>query len=1315
MSIKIPWMPSLSPLFTFSRLLFYADPTWLDRLLLCVGTIAAIAAGVPFPLIGIVFGELVDDFNSASCDNQNANVSAASTAELRSSFNSKVLLLVYLAIGTFVLVYTHILCWNITSQRLAQRVRDRYLRSLLSQDIAFFDNLQAGEVSARLNGDIQAIETGASEKVGVFLTCISFCITAYVIAFIKDAELAGMLISLIPAFLLMAIVGGYFVSKHSTKVSDYFAKASAIASEGLSNIGLVHALGANARLEEKFSGYLRDARKEGVRKAAAAAVQAGLLYFISFSANALAYWQGSRKIAATVENGGNGTTAGQIYTVIFILVDAAIFLSTVAPLLPLFGGAIAAFERLQVDIDHRPSIDSTSAGGEKPTSVNGSIGFQNVSFKYPSRPDHPVLQDVSFVCEAGKLTAIVGLSGSGKSTIASLVSRFYDPESGTVALDGIGIKDLNVKALRGYISLVPQEPSLLDRSILENIALGLVNSPAHAHLEKILLSDTLSRIVTDVKHGTDIDTCATKFGSEAAEILNLVRTAADLADATIFIGRLENGFGTSVGSSGTLISGGQKQRIALARALVRDPKILILDEATAALDSASEQRIQAAIAKASEGRTVISIAHRLSTIKAASKIVVMKTGTVLEQGNHDELMSMNGSYADFIRLQSVQSSEEKQPSQPTDDDIDAAPQPEEAMLPKKASNSAPSSTEETSEPEQDIAGKSIFRTMAPLVRPYLFHLLLAFFAATIVGGTFPASGTIFGNTLGSFSPCNSADYIRSRGLLFSGLFFMLACVEFFANFTNWAVFGYISERLLFKVRVGSLKSLLSQPLQWHESNGRNPTQLLDYITKDGNALAGFSGSIVGTAFSVIVNFIVAVTLSLAIAWRIAIVLLAVVPLLIGAGFMQLRSISRFAEKHAGAFSSSVGITVEAVSNIRTVAALSLEDEILQTYRRSLAEPRKEMVIQSFKTNIWLAVANSMGNILYAFAHWWGSTNVLEGRYSQTQYFIILIALLVSAQLWGQLFTLAPEISRAKAAISRVVGVLELEKDATGKFSSGKTTPDIEDADYEKKDIESCANSSPPLNFSGGAAVEFHTVAFSYPARPNVQVVKSLSLLIRPGQFCALVGPSGAGKSTVLALLERLYSPSSGSITIDGLDISRLNSASFRDEIAYVPQDNVLFQGTIKFNLCLGARPGYTPTDAEIQEACKLANIHETIMSLPNGYDTECGSNGSQFSGGQRQRLSIARALVRKPRLLLLDESTSALDAESEKALEEGLNRAVKGNGVTVIAIAHRLRTIARADVIFLVEGGEVVDQGRHEELVQRSESYRVNALHQMVA
>lgn len=996
----------------------------------------------------------------------------------------------------------------------------------------------------------------------------------------------------------------------------------------------------------------------------------------------------------------------------------AIVLSQVAPMLPLFGGAIAAFKRLRKDIETQPSIDNTSTSNEKPSSINGSVEFRNVGFTYPSRPDHPVLNDISLQCEAGKLTAIVGLSGSGKSTIASLITRFYDPQSGEVLLDGRNIKDLNLKHLRGAVSLVQQEPSLLDRSILENIALGLVNSPLHAHLEKILLGGTLTTLAEKVRSGQNLTEAAEAAGSEISEIVRLVQHAADLADVAIFIDHLEFGFGTLVGSSGSLVSGGQKQRIALARALVRDPRILILDEATAALDSASEQRIQAAIERASQGRTVISIAHRLSTIKNASKIVVMKKGDIIEQGTHDELIALDGSYADMIRLQTVKTSEDGASSSRTSlDSHEIDPIADEKLALTARTNTISSKEKQETAPTElskgEIVAKSIYKTMSPLVRPYLLLLTLAFFAALIVGGQYSGSGLLFGNIMGTMSPCNPPDFIRSRGELLSGLWFMLACIEFLANFTSWAVFGLISERLIYKVRNLSLRSLLQQPLEWHESAGRNPSMLLEYITKDGNSLAGFSGSIIGTMFSVIVNFVAAIVLSHIVAWRIAIVCLVIIPLLLGAGYMQFRAIGKFAAKHAGAFSSSIGVTIEAVTNIKTVHALSIEDEIVQTYRRSLKGPRKEMVQQSFKTNIWLAIANSCGGFIYAFAYWWGSKNIIEGRYTQTQFFIILISMLVSAQLWGQLFTLAPEVAKAKGAISRICGLVDLGNETSGA-ASGRSSPHLNYDEKEKEDPEAQALSTTSASSHGGARVIFRDVKFAYPARPGIPVLTSLSLSIQPGQFCALVGPSGAGKSTVLALLERFYSPSSGSIFINGLDISRHHGTSFRDDVAYVPQENVLFQGSIKFNLTLGARPGHTPSDEDIQEACKVANIHDTIIDLPQGYDTECGANGGQLSGGQRQRLSIARALVRKPKLLLLDESTSALDAESEKALEVGLERVVKDYGVTVIAIAHRLRTIARADVIFLVEGGQVVDQGRHEDLVQRSESYRVNALHQML-
>jgi len=419
-------------------------------------------------------------------------------------------------------------------------------------------------------------------------------------------------------------------------------------------------------------------------------------------------------------------------------------------------------------------------------------------------------------------------------------------------------------------------------------------------------------------------------------------------------------------------------------------------------------------------------------------------------------------------------------------------------------------------------------------------------------------------------------------------------------------------------------------------------------------------------------------------------------------------LSKFERRHAGAFSGAVGIANEAVNSFKTISSLSIEEEIMSAYRRALRAPRREITLASMYANLWLSLANSTGNLIYAFAYWWGSTRITAGEASQREFFIILICMLVSAQLWGQMFSLAPEVSRARAAASRILSLINLgsSKDEAKK---GKLTLAIENTE---KDLEARAEAHEKSSGGKGATIVFKDVKFSYPARPHIQILTGMSFTIPGGQFVGLVGPSGAGKSTIMSLVQRMYRPSGGTVEINGVDICAREGTEFRNDIAVVPQDCALFDGTIRFNVALGSTPDHEPSDEEIHEACKLANIHNVIMELPNGYDTECGPNGSRLSGGQRQRLAIARALVRKPKLLLPDESTSALDAESERALQEGLERVARG--ITVIAITHRLHTVRKADVIFMIEGGKVVEKGRHEELVEKSETYRTNALQQML-
>ena len=486
----------------------------------------------------------------------------------------------------------------------------------------------------------------------------------------------------------------------------------------------------------------------------------------------------------------------------------------------MFVAAVASYQKLIGDIDRVPTIDGTSDAGLRLTQSEAGLEFRNVSFTYPSRPEITVLDNINLSIPVNKHTAIVGQSGSGKSTVAALVGRLYDPTEGQILFDGHDLKDVNVHDLRSFLSLVQQEPSLLDRSLLENIAHGLINSsnPNHAHLKPTLLGSALADLASAVRDGESLDVAAEKAGSEVVEIVNLVQKAAVLADVDSFIVALQHGYGTVVGSSGRLISGGQKQRVSLARALVKDPAVLILDEATASLDSRSEQRIQRAIAGISSGRTMISIAHRLSTITNADNIIVMHKGHILEQGTHSELMAKNGSYAELVRLQTMGSNPAKSSSDTiSKSDMESLTDMDtEKSLSMDAEKGEMVASEVAVEPEEEEPETpsktlwSLVKGYGPALRPHLLMIFVALLGSTAVGGAFSAEAVIFGNTVGSLNPCKSADSIRSRGEFYGLMFFVLAIIEFFANLISWAGFGWVSEKTVYSVRVLSFRSLNSR-------------------------------------------------------------------------------------------------------------------------------------------------------------------------------------------------------------------------------------------------------------------------------------------------------------------------------------------------------------------------------------------------------------------------------------------------------------------------------------------------------------------------
>ncbi|KAA8905681.1 multidrug resistance protein 1 [Sphaerosporella brunnea] len=1319
---------------TYFALLLRSGAEPFDYFLFVVGVLAAVGAGVPYPLLAILFGELVDGLNSTS---KACGVTTAPGAGFQRSVDDKVLNVLYVTIASFCLIYLHSFCWSLFGERLVRRLRERYFKALLKQEPAFFDSLEAGEVSSRLAGDLEVIQTGTSEKVGLCISSLSYFIAAYAVAFYKDAKLTGMLISVIPAFMITSTVGGKFVKKYAGEMSDHIASATGIVAESLGNMQIVLAFNAGEKVEGIFAKQLEIARSFGLKKAMASAAQLGMMFFVGYSANALAFWQGSKHIAAAAERGESGGTVGAVYTVIFVLLDASFILSQVAPFLQIFGAAAGASQKLMETIHRESAIDGTQEGGDRlPNPLNGEFELRNVEFTYPSRPEAQVLKGVTLSIPANQHTAIVGASGSGKSTIIALLERLYDPDAGSVYLDGKDLSTLNVRLLRGSMALVQQEPTLFDRSILENIASGLVNSsrPEHEHLKGALLDSSLEDLAKEITDGTPIDAAVSACSPEVKAIYTLVKEAAQQADAAPFIGRLSHGLATRVGNAGSQLSGGQKQRIALARALVRKPKILLLDEATAALDSKSETIIQNALDKAAIGRTTVSVAHRLSTVKKADWIVVMEKGKVLERGTHRELLELNGRYAELVRMQSLAKDDFSNASTIVEEE-GIAPVMNEADLKEKSTivtEMQEKATVEEEEVKQNVPdapgdkgyekptlpfGKTIFG-ICRMASPQMLFIIIGLITSAIIGGVYSAEAVIFGNTINALNPCNGADSVITRGNLFGVLFFALALVELFSYSINGASFGWVSEKMLYRVRVLSLRSLLSQDLAWHESEGRNPTNLLSYISADANAMGSLTGLIVGTMFTIVVNMIAGIVLAHIIAWKIAVVLLACVPIMLASGFMRLRVLAQFQTRHQKAFAESVGITVEAVSAIKTIAPFSLEEEALQVYRRSLSAPYNATLKALVHGNFWLAMAYSISNLVYALAYWWGSKQIVAGLYTQTEFFIVLPALLFSAQSCGQMFSMAPDLTKARISAGNILYLLgigpgtKLAEDMTHSPLTLRPKP----TDPEKDAMASPPPSPPPPAGAAvkGLEVEIRDVSFSYPSRPHAKVLTSLSLTIPAGSFGALVGPSGAGKSTIIHLLERFYAPHSGVITIGGRDIARLSATELRNDIALVPQEGILFAGSVRFNICLGARPGRSePSQAEIEAACKLANIHHTITELPDGYDTVCGPGGRSFSGGQKQRLSIARALIRRPRLLLLDEPTSALDAEAERVLQNALEGVMRG-GCTVIAIAHRLVTVRRANRIFYVDQGGVRDWGTHEELLGRCEGYADSVRAQMV-
>jgi ATP-binding cassette, subfamily B (MDR/TAP), member 1 len=1052
-----------------------------------------------------------------------------------------------------VLIYGSTVLFIYTGTHITSKVREEYLRAILRQNIAFFDKLGAGEVTTRITADTNLVQEAISEKVGLSLTGIATFITAFIIGYIKYWKLALICSATVVAITMTMGTGGRFIVKFSKKSLASYALGGSVVEEVLSSIRNATAFGTQDKLARQYDVHLLEARKWGFRLKSLLGAMIGCMLCFIFLNYGLAFWMGSRFLV------DGETTLSDILTIILAIMIGAFSLGNVGPNMQHFSAGVAASAKIYSTIDRVSPLDPTSAAGETLDHVEGTVELRNIRHIYPSRAEVVVMENVNLVVPAGKTTALVGASGSGKSTIVGLVERFYDPVGGTVLLDGHDISTLNVRWLRQQIALVQQEPVLFSQTITENIRNGLVGSKF-------------------------------EHESEDQQMERIIR-AAKMANAHDFVSSLPDGYNTRVGERGFLLSGGQKQRIAIARAIVSDPKILLLDEATSALDTKSEGVVQAALDQAAKGRTTIVIAHRLSTIKDADNIVVMEEGRIVEQGTHDELLERKAAYFNLVAAQRIGAKEEakiensvvvaeevfRRGSSSAGSAALVDPEDEKLALGKTRSTKSISSralADKPQESEQKYSLWVLIKFIASFNRSEWMIMMVGLSFSIIAGSGQPTQGIFFAKAITSLAqPLSLRDRIRSDIDFWSLMYLMLGLVQLIAMITQGVAFAYCSERLIHRARDRAFRTMLRQDIAFFDEEENSTGALTSFLSTEATHLAALSGATLGTLLTCTTCLVAAIAISVSIGWKLALVCISSVPVLLGSGFSRFYMLAKFSMTAQKAYKVSAGYACEHTNAIRTVASLTTEHEIYGVYRDQLAAQGRASLMANLRNAVFYAFSQSAMFLAIALGFWYGGTLIGKGEYSLFQFFICFSEVIFCSQSAGTVFSFAGDMSKARNAAEQMRRLFD-----------------------RKPTIDPWSKDGEPVAHVEGF-VEFRNVHFRYPNRPDVAVLRGLNLTVKPGQYIALVGASGCGKSTTIALMERFYDPLAGGIYVDGKEISSLNISEYRSHIALVSQEPTLYQGTIKDNVLLGSDRDDI-SDERIIQACKDANIYDFIMMLP---------------------------------------------------------------------------------------------------------------------